>query len=143
MERRRKTSRWREGERGRGREGGRDRRGERDREIDRGRESHRERESHQEREPSRGGRNGGATPGNLSMNDILLWNSLVVQRSLTGQAGVGPLSEELCLMDLLHRGTTTGKKDLDHLLYASVGHVEPVCRGCRGSLVSHVEGREA
>jgi hypothetical protein len=61
-----------------------------------------------------------AWPGNLSMEDLLLWNSLVVQRSLTGQAGVGPLSEERRLMDLLHRGTTKGMDNLDRLSYASV-----------------------
>jgi hypothetical protein len=54
------------------------------------------------------------------MEDLLLWNSLVVQRSLTGQAGVGPLSEECHLMDLLHRGTTKGMDNLDRLSYASV-----------------------
>jgi hypothetical protein len=61
-----------------------------------------------------------AWPGNLSMEDLLLWNSLVVQRSLTGQAGIGPLSEERRLMDLLHRGTTKGMDNLDRLSYASV-----------------------
>jgi hypothetical protein len=61
-----------------------------------------------------------AWPGNLSMEDLLLWNSLVVQRSLTGQAGVGPLSEEHRLMDLLHRGTMKGMDNLGCLSYMSV-----------------------
>jgi hypothetical protein len=47
--------------------------------------------------------------GNLSFEDLLWWNSMVVQRTLAMQPRANYTSEEQRLWDLLNKGTTDGK----------------------------------
>jgi hypothetical protein len=59
-------------------------------------------------------------PGQLSIEDILFWDSMVVQRSLLNHVAVEHSTEECCLIDLLNRGTIKSHSDLDHLSYMLV-----------------------
>jgi hypothetical protein len=61
--------------------------------------------------------------GNLSFKDLLWWNSMVVQRTLTMQLRANYTSEEQRLWDLLNKGTSDGKAgNIDWC-----GSIEAVC----------------
>jgi hypothetical protein len=51
--------------------------------------------------------------GNLLFEDLLWWNLMVIQRTLTLQPSANFSSEEQCLWDLLNQGTVDVKSYLD------------------------------